>query len=45
MADDYEIVHEGDAASELAMSLREELTGIQYGRVADRHGWLARLDG
>jgi branched-chain amino acid aminotransferase len=45
VADDYEIVHEGDAASELAMSLREELTGIQYGRVADRHGWLVRLDG
>ncbi|KAF2415249.1 branched chain amino acid aminotransferase [Microbacterium sp. B35-04] len=45
VADDYEIVHEGDAASELALSLREELTGIQYGRVADRHGWLVRLDG
>jgi branched-chain amino acid aminotransferase len=45
VADDYEIVHEGDAASDLAMSLREELTGIQYGRVADRHGWLVRLDG
>ncbi|QNO36955.1 branched-chain amino acid aminotransferase [Protaetiibacter sp. SSC-01] len=28
----------------LAMSLREELTGIQYGRVEDRHGWLYRLD-
>jgi branched-chain amino acid aminotransferase len=45
VADDYEIVHDGDAASELALSLREELTGIQYGRVADRHGWLMRLDG
>lgn len=45
VADDYEIVHDGEAASELALSLREELTGIQYGRVEDRHGWLVRLDG
>jgi branched-chain amino acid aminotransferase len=29
---------------ELAMSLRQELTDIQYGRVEDRHGWLTRLD-
>jgi branched-chain amino acid aminotransferase len=37
----------GDAdapAGELARSLRQELTDIQYGRVADRHGWLTRLD-
>jgi branched-chain amino acid aminotransferase len=44
LAEDFEIVHNGAAASELALSLREELTGIQYGRVADRHGWLTRLD-
>lgn len=31
-------------AGELTMSLRQELTDIQYGRVADRHGWLTRLD-
>ncbi|MEI3866959.1 branched-chain amino acid aminotransferase [Microbacterium sp. CCNWLW134] len=30
---------------ELALSLREELTDIQYGRREDRHGWLLRLDG
>jgi branched-chain amino acid aminotransferase len=30
---------------ELALSLREELTDIQYGRREDRHGWLVRLDG
>lgn len=30
---------------ELALSLREELTDIQYGRAADRHDWLFRLDG
>ncbi|MFT4029851.1 MAG: branched-chain amino acid aminotransferase [Protaetiibacter sp.] len=28
----------------VALSLRDELTGIQYGRVPDRHGWLYRLD-
>ena len=30
-------------SGEVTMALREELTGIQYGRVEDRHGWLARL--
>jgi len=29
---------------ELALSLRQELTDIQYGRAEDRHGWLVRLD-
>ena len=28
----------------LALSLREELTDIQYGRLEDKHGWLLRLD-
>lgn len=27
----------------VTLALREELTGIQYGRVPDRHGWLVRL--
>jgi branched-chain amino acid aminotransferase len=31
-------------AGELTMSLRRELTDIQYGRTPDRHGWLTRLD-
>jgi branched-chain amino acid aminotransferase len=44
MGEDFEIVHDGPEASELAMSLRDELTGIQYGRVEDRHGWMLRLD-
>jgi branched-chain amino acid aminotransferase len=26
------------------MSLRKELTDIQYGRLPDRHGWMVRLD-
>ena len=29
---------------ELALSLRQELTDIQYGRREDTHGWLLRLD-
>lgn len=44
LSEDFEIVHNGPQAEELALSLREELTGIQYGRVEDRHGWLVRLD-
>ncbi len=28
----------------LALSLRQELTDIQYGRVEDKHNWLVRLD-
>ncbi|MFT4124212.1 MAG: branched-chain amino acid aminotransferase [Microbacteriaceae bacterium] len=39
---DWQIGHTGP--NELALSLREELTGIQYGRVEDRHGWMLRLD-
>jgi branched-chain amino acid aminotransferase len=31
-------------ADSLAMSLRKELTDIQYGRIEDTHGWLYRLD-
>jgi len=36
----------GDAeapAGEFTMSLRQELTDIQYGRAEDRHGWMRRL--
>ncbi|KQX07283.1 MULTISPECIES: branched-chain amino acid aminotransferase [unclassified Leifsonia] len=44
LGEDFEIVHNGPQSEELALSLREELTGIQYGRVEDRHGWLVRLD-
>ncbi|MET4705556.1 branched-chain amino acid aminotransferase [Frigoribacterium sp. UYMn621] len=40
-AEGFEIRHE---STELALSLREELTGIQYGTVEDRHGWIMRLD-
>ncbi len=40
-----EIVHSGTESEALARSLREELTGIQYGRLEDRYGWMTRLDG
>ncbi len=45
IADGYTIGDAGAPAGELTMSLRQELTDIQYGRVADRHGWMTRLDG
>ncbi|ANJ26684.1 branched-chain amino acid aminotransferase [Agromyces aureus] len=44
LAEDFEIVHTHSEASDLALSLREELTDIQYGRREDRHGWMLRLD-
>ena len=34
----------GSEPGPLTLSLREELTGIQYGRVEDRHRWMHRLD-
>jgi branched-chain amino acid aminotransferase len=34
---------ESAPAGQLTMSLRQELTDIQYGRQPDRHGWLKRL--
>lgn len=43
-AADYTIGDENAPAGELTMSLRQELTDIQYGRVDDRHGWMTRLD-
>ncbi|WP_167139072.1 branched-chain amino acid aminotransferase [Diaminobutyricimonas sp. TR449] len=41
---DFTVGDENTPAGELAMSLRQELTDIQYGRAEDRHGWLTRLD-
>lgn len=43
-AKDFEIGSADAVAGELTMSLRQELTDIQYGRIEDRHGWLTRLD-
>lgn len=33
-----------EKAGELAIKLYDELTGIQYGRIEDRHNWLTYLD-
>jgi branched-chain amino acid aminotransferase len=43
-AADFTIGSEDAPAGELTMSLRQELTDIQYGRAEDRHGWMMRLD-
>ncbi|MCS5496319.1 branched-chain amino acid aminotransferase [Cnuibacter physcomitrellae] len=43
-SDGFTIGDENAAAGELTMSIRKELTDIQYGRIPDRHGWLTRLD-
>ena len=40
----FEVGAADAAAGELTMSLRQELTDIQYGRLEDRHGWMTRLD-
>ena len=42
--DGFEIGSADAPAGELTMSLREELTDIQYGRREDNHGWMMRLD-
>ena len=40
---DFTAGDESAPAGVLTMSLRQELTDIQYGRLPDRHGWLTRL--
>jgi branched-chain amino acid aminotransferase len=42
-SDKEEIVIGGNEPGELTVSLRKELTGIQYGTVEDRHGWMVKL--
>jgi branched-chain amino acid aminotransferase len=41
---EFEIGSADAPAGEFTMSIRQELTDIQYGRIEDRHGWLTRLD-
>jgi branched-chain amino acid aminotransferase len=43
-ASDFEIGSADAVAGELTLSLRQELTDIQYGRRPDTHGWMMRLD-
>ncbi len=45
LGDGVDIGSADAVAGELTMSLRQELTDIQYGRIPDRHGWMMRLDG
>jgi branched-chain amino acid aminotransferase len=40
----FSIGSEDATPGELTMSLRAELTDIQYGRAEDKHGWMTRLD-
>ncbi|RLP76543.1 branched-chain amino acid aminotransferase [Mycetocola tolaasinivorans] len=42
---DFTIGSENSEPGEVTMSIREELTDIQYGRREDRHGWMVRVDG
>ena len=41
---DFEAGDADAAAGPITISLREELTDIQYGRRPDPHGWMMRLD-
>ncbi|MGV8882819.1 MAG: branched-chain amino acid aminotransferase [Rhodoglobus sp.] len=43
-AEGFEIGSADAEPGELTLSLREELTDIQYGRRPDTHGWMTRLD-
>lgn len=43
-ARDFTIGDADASPGELTMSLRDELTDIQYGRRPDPHGWMLRLD-
>ncbi|MDR2373764.1 MAG: branched-chain amino acid aminotransferase [Bifidobacteriaceae bacterium] len=41
--EDFDVAVGDGRPGELTMSLYDELTGIQYGRLEDRHGWTQRL--
>ncbi|HWV79621.1 MAG TPA: branched chain amino acid aminotransferase, partial [Isoptericola sp.] len=41
--DEFDLQVSGGEPGELTMAIRDELTDIQYGRAADRHGWMRRL--
>ena len=43
-APDFTIGSAGAKPGEVTMALRSQLIDIQYGRVADPHGWMHRLD-
>ena len=39
-----EMIFSETQAGELAIKLNDELTGIQYGKIPDRHNWLTYID-
>lgn len=41
--EDFSVGNPDAEPGELTMSIRKELTDIQYGRSEDRHGWLTKL--
>lgn len=43
IAEDFELPPASEGFGEISQSLREELVGIQTGKVEDRHGWLTKL--
>jgi branched-chain amino acid aminotransferase len=43
VGEDFDVTVGDGGPGELTMSLRAELTGIQYGRAEDRHNWTHRL--
>ena len=43
LSNEFTIGHADAPAGELTMSLRKELTDIQYGRIADTHNWMKKL--
>ncbi|MDQ0424142.1 MULTISPECIES: branched-chain amino acid aminotransferase [Cellulomonas] len=42
-SDDFDLVVGDGEAGPVTMRIRAELTDVQYGRAADRHGWMHRL--
>lgn len=42
-SDDFDVTIADGEPGELTTRIYEELTGIQYGTVSDRHGWMYRL--
>jgi branched-chain amino acid aminotransferase len=42
-SDDFDLTVGDGGAGPVTLAIRQQLTDIQYGRAADRHGWLYRL--
>ena len=43
VSEDFDVALGDGSAGKVAMSVRETLTGIQYGRLPDTHGWMRRV--